>query len=232
MKKYAVGALIVLLIGCSSDTSQTKKVTLETYIDSVGYAIGMDIGKTFSTRNIEVDVETFQAGFSDAYNGDEALFSDSLVLAINREYQMAWQAKQQAQAQEMANLNKAAGELFLKENGKKDDVTSLPSGLQYKVLAAGTGDSPPEGGMVLVKYEGRLVDGTIFDSSYENPEPVKLSLKQVIKGWQEAIPRMRVGDEWELYIPSDLGYGPRGSGGVIGPNETLIFKVKLEGFES
>lgn len=232
MKKYLIGVTIVFLIGCATDTKQVEKVTLESYMDSVGYAIGMDIGNTFSTRNIEVDVESFQAGFGDVYNGEETLFSDSLAFAINRGYQMAWQAKQQTQSQELAKVNKAAGELFLNENKKNEDVTVLPSGLQYKVLTAGTGDSPPAGGTVLVKYEGRLVDGTIFDSSYNNPEPVKLSLKQVIKGWQEAIPRMKVGDEWELYIPSELGYGPRGSGGVIGPNEALIFKVKLEGIDN
>jgi len=231
MKKYALSAVLIFMIGCSANNNSTEDVTLESYADSVGYAIGMDIGKTFATRNIEVNAKSFQAGFAAVYNGGEALFSDSLSFAINREYQASWQANQQKQAQEKATVNQAAGEIFLNENKKNEDVTVLPSGLQYKVLATGDGAAPAPESTVLVKYEGKLLDGTVFDSNYDDVDPLGLSLQRVIKGWQEAIPRMRVGDEWELYIPSELAYGPRGSGAAIGPNETLIFKVKLFGIE-
>lgn len=231
MKKYVPGAVLMILVGCGTNEMNRDAVTLDSYADSVGYVIGMDIGKTFSSREIEVDVASFQAGFEAVYTGGEAMFSDSLAFAINREYQSRWQAERQAEAQKVAQENREAGETFLNENKQNEDVTVLPSGLQYRVLVSGDGDAPPAGSNVLVKYEGRHLDGTIFDTTYDRAEPINLNLKQVIRGWQEAIPRMRVGDEWELFIPSNLAYGPRGSGGAIGPDETLIFKVKLEGVE-
>lgn len=119
------------------------------------------------------------------------------------------------------------GKAFLTENGQHPDVVTLPSGLQYKVLVAGTGAKPTASQTVKVNYEGTLIDGTIFDSSYKRGEPIEFGVTQVIKGWVEGLQLMPVGSTWMLYIPSDLAYGPRGAGGLIGPNETLIFKVEL-----
>lgn len=119
------------------------------------------------------------------------------------------------------------GQAFLAENSKQSGVVTLPSGLQYKIITAGTGPKPTASQTVKVHYEGTLIDGTIFDSSYKRGEPIEFPVTGVISGWVEALQLMPVGSTWMLYIPSDLAYGPRGAGGAIGPNETLIFKVEL-----
>ncbi len=119
------------------------------------------------------------------------------------------------------------GQEFLAQNAKEPGVNVLPDGLQYKVLVEGKGPKPTANQTVKVNYEGTLIDGTVFDSSYKRGEPIEFGVTQVIKGWVEALQMMPVGSTWMLYIPSDLAYGPRGAGGLIGPNETLIFKVEL-----
>ena len=119
------------------------------------------------------------------------------------------------------------GKAFLAENAKQEGVTTLPSGLQYKVLVEGKGPKPTADQTVKVNYEGSLINGTVFDSSYKRGEPIEFPVTGVIKGWVEALQLMPVGSTWMLYIPSDLAYGPYGAGGLIGPNETLIFKVEL-----
>ncbi|HSR63108.1 MAG TPA: FKBP-type peptidyl-prolyl cis-trans isomerase, partial [Gammaproteobacteria bacterium] len=133
--------------------------------------------------------------------------------------------KQERTARADDNLN--SGEKFLEENGKKEDVVELDSGLQYKVIKKGTGEKPQSDSNVKVHYHGTLINGEVFDSSYERGEPVDLTVNQVIKGWQEALTKMPVGSKWKVYIPSKLAYGERGAGDVIGPNETLIFDIEL-----
>lgn len=137
------------------------------------------------------------------------------------------EAKQQEAAQEMAKVNQAAGEAFLAENGKRPEVTTTASGLQYEVLAEGNGDMPTAGDQVTVHYTGKLIDGTVFDSSVERGQPATFGVTQVIPGWVEALQKMKVGSKWRLFIPSNIAYGPQGAGGVIGPNATLIFDVEL-----
>jgi|TARA_Y100000814_G_C12143614_1_gene338400 FKBP-type peptidyl-prolyl cis-trans isomerase FklB len=129
--------------------------------------------------------------------------------------------------QETATMNQEEGSKFLSENAQQEGVVTLPSGLQYKVVEAGDGDKPGPTDVVQVHYEGRLIDGSVFDSSMERGVPAEFPVNRVIAGWTEALQLMAVGSEWELYIPSELAYGPQGAGGVIGPNATLIFKVKL-----
>ncbi len=124
-------------------------------------------------------------------------------------------------------MNQEEGSKFLSENAQQEGVVTLPSGLQYKVVEAGDGDKPGPTDVVQVHYEGRLIDGSVFDSSMERGVPAEFPVNRVIAGWTEALQLMAVGSEWELYIPSELAYGPQGAGGVIGPNATLIFKVKL-----
>lgn len=127
----------------------------------------------------------------------------------------------------MSEINKAKGEAFLTENKKKEGVVVRPSGLQYKILKEGTGASPKSTDMVTTHYAGTTIDGREFDSSYKRGEPTSFGVNQVIAGWTEALQLMKVGSKWELYIPSKLAYGERGAGGVIGPNQTLIFTVEL-----
>ena len=133
--------------------------------------------------------------------------------------------------QQEAATNKEAGEKFLAENKKDKDVVELASGLQYKVLKQGTGKKPTLTDTITVNYRGTLIDGTEFDSSYKRGEPVSLQLKNVIKGWQEAVPLMPVGSKWRLFVPPSLAYGDKAAGPVIGPNSTLLFDVELLSIE-
>lgn len=126
-----------------------------------------------------------------------------------------------------ADKNQADGQKFLAENKTKPGVVTLPDGLQYKIIDAGTGPKPSSTSTVTVDYEGSLIDGTVFDSSYKRGQPISFPVNGVIKGWQEALPLMNTGATWMLYIPAELAYGAAGAGDVIGPNSTLIFKVHL-----
>jgi FKBP-type peptidyl-prolyl cis-trans isomerase FklB len=124
-------------------------------------------------------------------------------------------------------MNQEEGSKFLSENAQQEGVVSLPSGLQYKVIETGEGDQPGPSDVVKVHYEGRLINGKVFDSSYKRGEPATFPVNGVIKGWTEALQLMKIGSQWELYVPAELGYGTRGTGADIGPNSTLIFKVEL-----
>jgi len=136
-------------------------------------------------------------------------------------------AEAEAMAKEMGEKNLKEGEAFLQENAKREGVVALPSGLQYEVIEEGTGKSPKPGDEVTVHYRGTLVDGTVFDSSYERGEPVTFPVEGVIPGWTEALQLMKEGAKWKLFIPPSLAYGERGAGQVIGPNATLLFEVEL-----
>ena len=135
--------------------------------------------------------------------------------------------KQQEENAKMADINAAAGEQFLLENGKRAEVHTTPSGLQYEIVKQGDGPRPTAGDSVTVHYTGKLIDGTVFDSSEERGEPATFGVTQVIPGWVEALQLMNVGSRWRLFIPSALAYGPQGAGGLIGPNQTLVFDVEL-----
>jgi len=137
------------------------------------------------------------------------------------------QEKNEAEAAQMGEVNRIAGEDFLKKNAERAEVKITSTGLQYEIIEEGDGDSPKASDKVTVHYEGRLIDGTVFDSSIERGEPATFPVGQVIPGWVEALQLMKVGAKWRLFIPSRLAYGPQGAGGVIGPNATLIFDVEL-----
>lgn len=137
------------------------------------------------------------------------------------------EAEQRAAAEKMGEVNAAAGKTFLDENGKRVEVKTTASGLQYEVLEEGTGKMPAATDSVTVHYTGKLIDGTVFDSSVERGEPATFGVTQVIPGWVEALQMMKEGAKWRLFIPSNLAYGPNGAGNVIGPNATLIFDVEL-----
>jgi FKBP-type peptidyl-prolyl cis-trans isomerase len=135
--------------------------------------------------------------------------------------------KQEEKVKQEGVVNKTAGDAFLAANKTKPGVVVLPSGLQYKIITTGTGPKPPAADTVVCNYKGTLLDGTEFDSSYKRGKPAEFPVGQVIKGWTEALQLMPVGSKWDLYIPSDLAYGERGAGGVIGPNAALTFEVEL-----
>lgn len=181
-------------------------------LDRLSYALGMSMGHNFKASGIEkINSADFAAGVAAVYEGAEPRLSYDDAKAIIREYFTALEAKQQEAAKEMAAVNAAAGEAFLAENGKRAEVKTTPSGLQYEVVTEGDGPVPTAQDRVVVHYTGRLIDGTVFDSSEERGEPATFGVTQVIPGWVEALQMMKAGSTWRLYIPSALAYGPQGA---------------------
>jgi FKBP-type peptidyl-prolyl cis-trans isomerase FklB len=226
-----MAALLILLSACSRTTEEGSVTRLETHQDTVSYSLGLDLAQRYQGQQVEINPPVFFQGMKDIYQEREPLLtaaeSRRVLVAYRRELQELRQERRRKEAEQ----NLAASEAFFKENAKRDGVVSLPSGLQYKILQASAGPKPGPEDRVRVHYEGRLLDGTIFDSSYERGEPAVFQLNRVIRGWTEAVQLMPVGSIWELYIPPDLAYGPQGAGQQIAPNSTLIFKVELLGIE-
>ncbi|MCH5221254.1 MAG: FKBP-type peptidyl-prolyl cis-trans isomerase [Muribaculaceae bacterium] len=199
-----------------------------TDFDRLSYALGLSMGHNFKGSGIEnINVQDFADGVAAVYRGEKPKMSFDEAKTVINEFFTALQAKQQEEATAMAKLNEKAGKDFLEANAKRPEVTTTPSGLQYEVLTEGSGAQPTPQDTVVVHYTGKLIDGTIFDSSVDRGEPATFGVTQVISGWVEGLQLMKAGAKWRLYIPSNLAYGPQGAGGVIGPNQTLIFDVEL-----
>lgn len=197
-------------------------------LDRLSYALGLSMGNNFRASGIqEVNIQDFADGVASVFYGSEPKMTYEEAKAEIQRFFTALQAKQDEASKEMAAVNAKAGNAFLEENGKRVEVKTTASGLQYEIIKEGEGDSPTAHDQVTVHYEGRLIDGTVFDSSVERGEPATFGVTQVIPGWVEALQLMKVGSKWRLFIPSALAYGPQGAGGVIGPNQTLIFDVEL-----
>lgn len=199
-----------------------------TELESLSYALGLSMGNNFKSSGIEeMNIKEFAEGVAAVFEGTQPKMSYDEAKNVIREFFTALEEKQNAAAAKMGEVNKAAGEAFLAENAKRPEVKTTESGLQYEVINEGNGDKPAASDTVVVHYTGTLIDGTVFDSSVERGTPATFGVTQVIPGWVEALQLMQVGAKWRLYIPSDLAYGPRGAGGAIGPNSTLIFDVEL-----
>jgi len=202
------------------------KIELEDDNALINYSLGYQIGGDLKRQQVEVNRKALLQGIEDAVAGSEPAMSKaamrSALVALKRKV-MAQQHAIQAAA---AKKNLADGEAFLAENAKKDGVVSLPDGLQYRVIEPGKGAQPKADDTVTVHYRGTLIDGTEFDSSYSRKQPASFRADRVIPGWREALPLMKEGAKWELFIPARLAYGER-STGRIPPNSTLIFKVDL-----
>ncbi len=190
-------------------------------LDRLSYSLGLSIaGSLLSSGIADINVQAFAAAVTAAYAGTTPDIAPDEAERIIQEHLRGIQAQQGAAA-------KAAGEKFLADNAKQEGVTTLPSGLQYKIITPAAGAIPALKDTVRCHYEGRLIDGTVFDSSYRRGTPAEFS--GVIAGWVEALQMMPVGSKWQLYIPSALAYGEHGAGSSIGPNETLIFDIELIG---
>jgi FKBP-type peptidyl-prolyl cis-trans isomerase FklB len=226
MKVFLAAIVTAALIGCQP--AGEKQVKLESQKDRVSYSIGLNIGNSFKRDSITIVPDAFLRGVLDA-TADSAhrLMSDSAVQVTMMAFQQEMRTKRMENAKAQGERNRIAEEEFLVENAKKPGVITLPSGLQYKVLAEGKGKAAKATSTVTTNYIGKLLDGTEFDNSYKRGEPATFPVTGVIKGWAEALQLMREGSKWELYIPSKLAYGEAGAGGVIPPNSALMFEVEL-----
>ena len=189
-------------------------------MDKFSYGLGLGIGQQLLSMGAEVSVDDFAQAIRDVLEGKETALSFAEAQQIVNNHFAEMEKKANAAAIEQ-------GEMFLKMNKERAGVTTLDSGLQYEVLASGTGRKPKATDKVRCHYEGRLVDGTMFDSSVERGEPAVFGVNQVIAGWVEALQLMSEGDKWKLYIPYNLGYGEHGAGAAIPPYSTLVFEVEL-----
>jgi FKBP-type peptidyl-prolyl cis-trans isomerase FklB len=199
----------------------------ETEDDKVSYSVGYRLGGDFKRQQVKINPDMVLKGIEDATSGGTALMTEDEMRNTMSNVANRVKAAQMETMKKQGAENLKAGEAFLAENTGKDGVTTLPSGLQYKVIKSGAGKSPQKTDKVTVNYRGTLIDGTEFDSSYSRNQPATFGVGQVIPGWTEALQLMKEGDQWEIYIPSKLGYGERGAGGRIPPNSALIFEVEL-----
>ena len=190
-------------------------------MDKFSYAIGLGIGQNLMSMGAKgIAVEDFAQAIKDVIEGNQTAISHEEAREIVNKYFEEMQTKMSAAAIEQ-------GQAFLDENAKKEGVVTLPSGLQYEIITEGTGDKAAATDQVSCHYEGQLLDGSVFDSSYKRNQPATFGVNQVIPGWVEALQLMPAGSKWRLYIPSDLAYGAQGAGDVIPPHSTLIFDVEL-----
>lgn len=200
---------------------------LNTDVDKLSYSIGADLGKNFKKQSIEINADAMAQGIKDGMSGGALLLTDDQMKDVINKFQKDLMAKRSVEFNKKADENKAKGEAFLNDNKAKPGVVTLPSGLQYKIITAGTGAKPSKEDTVTVEYTGKLISGEVFDSTDKAGKPATFKLSQVIPGWTEALQLMPAGSTWELYVPANLAYGARNVGGLIGPNETLIFNVHL-----
>jgi FKBP-type peptidyl-prolyl cis-trans isomerase FklB len=225
MKFHLIAVLgILLLVG---QVGAEERLVLKDQKDKISYSIGMDIGNNLKRQSVDIDPDILAQGIKDTFSGGKTLLTEQEFHDTMTAFQKEFRAKQIERTKELAEKNKKEGEAFLAENKKKEGVITLPSGLQYKVIKEGTGNTPKLEDTVTVNYRGALIDGTEFDSSYRRGQPATFPVKGVIGGWTEALQLMKVGSKWQLFIPPALAYGERGAGRDIGPNATLVFDIEL-----
>lgn len=241
MKKSIVIILAALLVVNISMFGQSKKKSkkneqpvivvdsLKTFNDSINYVFGLSMHKNFVSNNFEISPKAFIRGFNDAQNGVDTLFTEDELKAIMTTFQMQMQEKMNAEQTEKLEKTKNEGAAFLEANKTKEGVIVTASGLQYQIIKEGVGESPTQTDSITANYEGSLLDGTVFDSSFERGEPISFPLNRVISGWIEGVQLMNPGAVYMFYIPSELAYGDTDQGPIPG-GSTLIFKVELISF--
>jgi FKBP-type peptidyl-prolyl cis-trans isomerase FklB len=196
----------------------------------VSYILGRSIGEDFKRQGFEIDGDVFKEALVEALNGVESKMSMAEMQQVMTSLRQYHAEKQKGEMDKMAVTNVEDGKKFLDENKKKDGIFETKSGLQYRIIEEGTGESPAATSTVSTHYEGKTLDGAIFDSSYERGTPASLPVNGVIQGWQEALQLMKKEAKWELFIPSDLAYGAQGSPPKIGPHAALVFIIELISF--
>lgn len=197
-------------------------------MDKLSYALGIGIGSQLAGMGAkELNIDDFAQAIKDVVSGSALKVDNAEAQTLVQDFFRKQEAERQAVATEAGKAAKTAGEAFLAENGKKEGVVTLPSGLQYQVLKEGNGKKPSATDQVVCHYEGTLIDGTVFDSSYKRKEPATFGLNQVIAGWTEGVQLMQEGAKYRFFIPYDLAYGERGAGAQIPPFAALVFDVEL-----
>jgi FKBP-type peptidyl-prolyl cis-trans isomerase FklB len=212
----------VLIVGALAAEGPGLTTNKEKFSYTIGYRFGQQL-QHLAQSGAEIDPKSVTQAIEDALSGTAPKLSQEQMQAAVKSFREEIEKKRLAAAEE----NKKAGDAFLAANKKKEGWKVLPSGVQYKVIKEGSGKQPTANSTVVVNYRGTLIDGKEFDSSYKRGKPATLKVGQVIKGWQEVLPLMKAGSKWEIVVPPDLAYGPRGAGGVIGPNSTLVFEIEL-----
>ncbi|KAA8730933.1 FKBP-type peptidyl-prolyl cis-trans isomerase [Acinetobacter qingfengensis] len=224
MKKILLSSVIF----CSSATFAAPVISSQSNEkEQVGYSFGYLLGKSNANALGDLDVDSFMQGFKQGYLGTTPALTNEQMMAVLNQYKKQTEAADLIAFQQIANGNQQQGTSFLANNAKQAGIHTTKSGLQYQVLIQGKGKKPSLKNKVEVHYEGRLLDGTVFDSSIARDEPVTLSLNQVIKGWQEGLQLMSEGSTYRFFIPAKLAYGETGAGNAIPPNSTLIFDLQL-----
>ena len=213
------------LFACNEKTSTNQP--LETLEQKASYSFGVDVAKGLTQQGIQLDINALNRGISDAYTGTELALSDEDRTQAKTTFQTQLREAMMKEQAMTGDKNIAEGKAFLEENAKKPGVVTTESGLQYKIITSGDGKQPTASDTVTTHYKGTLIDGREFDSSYKRNTPASFPVKGVIKGWTEALQLMHVGDKWQLFIPSDLAYGPTKRSELIEANSTLLFELEL-----
>lgn len=231
MKKSFIFGMAFVVFASLFTSMQTAKsaepIKLLTSADTLSYSLGMQFGNDLKNNNVQIDTKVFAQALNDVLNGVVPLLTEDDVKNAITNLNNQLRDKEMERQKQLAELNIKASKEFLEKNAKEPGVMQTASGLQYKINVAGTGIQPTDKDTVEVHYTGKLIDGTVFDSSVERGQTVSFPLGNVIKGWTEGLQLMKEGGKYTFYIPSELGYGDRGAGGVIGPNQALIFDVEL-----
>lgn len=216
--------LPILFFGAQAMADE-HAVKLDTEQQQLSYIFGIQVGQNMMAEGVELDMDAFSAGVADMFAGKQPQLDQVTAEKVIGDFQ-------QEKAKEMAavmNEKQEASQAYLTANAKKDGVVTTESGLQYKIIKEGDGAKPTDKDKVIAHYKGTLIDGTVFDSSYDRGEPATFPVTGVIQGWQETLVMMKEGGKWEIVVPANLAYGPRGAGqgSPIGPNETLVFEIEL-----
>jgi FKBP-type peptidyl-prolyl cis-trans isomerase FklB len=227
MKSWAKALTVVVAVLMAGMAYGADNQALKTDKEKTSYAIGAQTGADMRHFGMEVDPDLVARGFRDAYSGRNLLLNDQQMSETLAGVSKIIAAKSPELMKQDAERNKQEGEAFLAQNARKDGVRTLPSGLQYKIIRAGTGRIPKPTDTVVVNYRGTFIDGTEFDSSYRRGQPFVFQVNRMIKGWIEALQIMNVGAKWQLFVPPRLAYGEQGAPPAIGPNATLIYEVEL-----
>lgn len=223
--KIQISLMVLLLSSGSLFAKEINNTSSEA--EKIGYSFGYLMGRSNADTLKDLDLDAFSQGLKTAAAGQKSSLSDEEMTQVLTQYKRQSDAKELIVLKQKAEENAKAGKAFLQENAKKPGVKTTKSGLQYLVLKEGKGKSPSANSNVRVHYEGRLIDGTVFDSSIARQQPVDFRTTQVITGWTEGLKLMKVGAKYRFFIPADLAYGQIGSGDIIEPNSTLIFDIEL-----